>query len=251
MADGWVEDGLEWDGGYGDAHTGVVLLFRKSSRPQAIHPLSGSTEVPPSTRRPPFILPWGWTARLYDLPPPLARLAHTEVVNLHPAALSAYLLCLSRSLPTLPPPSSSLFHLPLLLLSVLSRSSPPAPLPLPATYPRADTFNLARIPRMHHLFLIVCLTRTHATGGWIQTRITRASIAQVCAHHRVRTCPAYACIYIYIRSFVRGKDVIPSIPAVVPRPYTACPLFSFRHFQPRDRSRMVVVSRLNCCPEFL
>lgn len=129
----------------------------------------------------------------------------------------------------------------------LSSLDPLPPLPLPATYPRADTFNLARIPRMHHLFLIVCLTRTHATGGWIQTRITRASIAQVCAHHRVRTCPAYACIYIYIRSFVRGKDVIPSIPAVVPRPYTACPLFSFRHFQPRDRSRMVVVSRLNCC----
>lgn len=104
-----------------------------------------------------------------------------------------------------PPPSSSLFHLPLLLLSVLSRSSPPAPLPLPATYPRADTFNLARIPRMHHLFLIVCLTRTHATGGWIQTRITRASIAQVCAHHRVRTCPAYACIYIYIYTILRKR----------------------------------------------
>lgn len=141
MADGWVEDGLEWDGGYGDAHTGVVLLFRKSSRPQAIHPLSGSTEVPPSTRRPPFILPWGWTARLYDLPPPLARLAHTEVVNLHPAALSAYLLCLSRSLPTLPPPLplfstcpcscslSSLDPLP----PRRSLSPPPTPARIPST----------------------------------------------------------------------------------------------------------------------
>lgn len=165
----------------------MVLLFRKSSRPQAIHPLSGGTEVPPSTRRPPFILPWGWTARLYDLPPPLARLAHTEVVNLHPA------LCLPPSL------FVSFRPLQLLLSFPLAPALPPSlsrPIlsPRPTTYPRADTFNLARIPRMHQLFLIVCLTRTHATGGWIQTRITQASIAQVCAHHRACPCPAYTII---------------------------------------------------------
>lgn len=115
-------------------------------------------------------------------------------------------LCLSRSLPT----SLQLLPLHLLLLLLLlsvprfvppSLSRPTSLLPPPPT--RAGTFNLARIPRMHQLFLIVCLTRTHAiaTAGWIQTRITHASIAQVCA--TVRTCPCPA-PRVYIRSFVRG-----------------------------------------------
>ena len=77
-------------------------------------------------RRPPFILPWGWTTRLYDLPPLLARLAHTEVVNLHPALCLAS-LCLSRSLPT----SIQLLLFHLLFLFPRSRSlSLSLPLPL-------------------------------------------------------------------------------------------------------------------------
>lgn len=144
----------------------------------------------------------------------------------------------------LPPPTLPLFSTCPCSCSLSSRSSPPRrslSRPTTATYPRADTFNLARIPRMHHLFLIVCLTRTHATGGWIQTRITRASIAQVCAH-RVRTCPCPTPrVRVYIRSFVRGKDVIPSTPRWYPN-HTVLPFSLSAIFNPvtGHGSRMVV-----------
>lgn len=204
MADGWVEDGLEWDGGYGDAHTGVVLLFRKSSRPQAIHPLSGSTEVPPSTRRPPFILPWGWTARLYDLPPPLARLAHTEVVNLHPAALSAYLLCLSRSLPTLPPPLFLSFPLAPALalcpLSILSPRAAPSPRHLPPRgylQPRADTSNA---PPLSHR-----LSDTHARYRWMDTDTYYTSVDRTGVRAPSSTNVSRVRVYIYIYTIFRKR----------------------------------------------
>jgi len=48
----------------------------------------------------------GWPARLYDLPPPSARLAHTEVVNLHPALplCPRRLFLSSLACPPVPPP---------------------------------------------------------------------------------------------------------------------------------------------------
>lgn len=228
----------------------MVLLFRKSSRPQAIHPLSGSTEVPPSTRRPPFILPWGWTARLYDLPPPLARLAHTEVVNLHPAALSAYLLCLSRSLPT--SDSSSLFHSPPLLLSVLSILSP-VPLPLsshhrhlpPRGYlqPHADISNA---PPLSHR-----LSDTHARYRWMDTdtyytSVDRTGVRAPSSTNVSLSRSARTRVYTILRK--RKGSVIPSTSAVVSRPYRAP--FLFPPFLTGHGSRMVVSRTNSCQPMF-
>lgn len=85
----------------------------------------------------------------------------------------------SRKPTPLPLPSSRLRSLSSLSLFL---SSPPSyrsfhPRPrsttLDPTHPRFRPFKLARIPRMHQLFLIVCLTRTHATAtAGIRARIT-------------------------------------------------------------------------------
>lgn len=70
-------------------------------------------------------------------------------------------LSLSRSLSPSHPPSFRSFHL------------RPRSTTLDPTHPRPRPFKLARIPRMHQLFLIVCLTRTHATAtAGIRARIT-------------------------------------------------------------------------------
>lgn len=125
-------------------------------------------------RRPPFVLPWGWTTRLYDLPSPLARLARTEVVNLHPALclgslfvsfassastpasfpgqlLRLHLLSLRLSVPRLVPPSLS--------------SDQPASTDLPpaSLQPHADTPNA---PALSHR-----LSDTHARHRyrWMDT----------------------------------------------------------------------------------
>lgn len=76
---------------------------------------------------------------------------------------SLYPLCPSFS--HLPPPSYRSFH------------PRPRSTTLDPTHPRPRPFKLARIPRMHQLFLIVCLTRTHATAtSGIRARITHTYV---------------------------------------------------------------------------
>jgi len=159
----------------------VVLLFRKSSRPQAIHPLSGTAGVPPPDGHPssshgvahPLIrpsTPFGQTSTHRSRKPTPLPL---------PSFLSRLLflcpLCPSFSHP---PPSYRSFH------------PRPRPTTLDPTHPHPRPFKLARIPRMHQLFLIVCLTRTHATAG-IRARITHTH-----ARARVRTY-----IQVYLQAY--------------------------------------------------
>lgn len=136
----------------------MVLLFRKSSRPQAIHPLSGTARVPPSDGHPSSS--HGVAHPLIRPSTPFGQTSTHRSRKPTPLLLPSFL---SRSRSLYPsfshPPSYRSFH------------PRPRSTTLDPTHPRP--FKLARIPRMHQLFLIVCLTRTHATvTAGIRARIT-------------------------------------------------------------------------------
>lgn len=104
---------------------------------------------------------------------------------------------LSLALSPSHPPSFRSFHL------------RPRSTTLDPTHPHPRPFKLARIPRMHQLFLIVCLTRTHATAtAGIRARITHTdtlsltlSLSLPCTHARSRAIQrTYTCTRRYIRT---------------------------------------------------
>lgn len=141
----------------------------------------------------------------------------------------------------LPPPTLPLFSTCPCSCSLSSRSSPPAPLPLPSHHrhlpprgylqPRADTSNA---PPLSHR-----LSDTHARYRWMDTdtyytSVDRTGVRAPSSTNVSLSRSTRTRVYTILRKR-KGRNSIDT--AVVPQPYRAS-LFSFRHFQPRDRSRI-------------